>query len=392
MTNRITIVDNTLREGEQTPGVAFSVDDKLAIMNLLLDAGITFFDAAFPESAREEKEFVARARLEIPNASIGATCRLIRRSMEAAIDVGAMELFVIVPTSDVHLEKRLQISRSQMLEMMSRELAGIAADASVNIALEDAFRADEDFLFEVLDASRSVGATRVFLADTVGVVLPWKVRELVGRIRSHLPPELAIGTHFHNDFGLALANSLAAIEAGATHPTASMNGLGERAGNTDLTQLSAATRFLLNRSCPVKLDRLRTVGEFLMKKTGILVSQTAPFTGFNAFRHTSGIHVHGFLSDRKTYEAIDPSDLGARSQLVLGKHSGRSHIRHLLADRVGLTEEQVGKILRKVKESSLLPEHSARRAELYEAYTRFNNEDLGVNEDEILTLLDAEDW
>ena len=358
-------------------------------MRLLTDAGIRHFDAAFPESSPEEKEFVRLARTEVPDAVIGCSCRLIRDSVELAMGLGAHELFVIVPVSDIHLEKRLKITRPELLASMQSVLEGIPGERLVNLALEDVFRADEVFQQEVLQCACELGVQRVFLADTVGNQLPWQVRRFVARIREDLPREIDIGTHFHNDFGLALANSLAAVEAGASFPTAAVNGLGERAGNTDIALLAAAARFLMDRPTTANLAQLQEASELVARRTGILVAQNAPITGFNAFRHTSGTHVHGYLSDKTTYEAFDPAAAGGIPKLVLGKHSGRAHIRHLVADRK-LAAGQIDDILARVKARALHRSGTGDSERLHDEFVRFN-EQLGISEEEVARLMDEEE-
>lgn len=360
---------------------------KLAILERLVDAGIELFDAAFPESSPDEAAFLAEAVKRFPAARLGASCRLIRGALMAAVATGANELFAVVPVSDVHLEKRLGIDRPRMLERLVAELDGIRRHASLNVVLEDAFRADPVFVAQCAALSAGLGARRVFLSDTVGVVLPWKVKSLVRSVRDAIPREVDLGSHFHDDFGLGLANSLAAVEAGATHPTAAVNGLGERAGNTDLAQLAAAISLLMGRECGVRLDRLRPLSDFVMRISGILVSQRSPITGYNAFRHTSGVHVHGMLADRHTYEGFDPEVLGAKRELVLGKHSGRRHIRHLLGGSDDLSPELVERVLKAVKQASRATSGNWAEA-LYEVFRRFNEECLGFSEDEFQALVE----
>ncbi|MBM4356072.1 MAG: homocitrate synthase [Deltaproteobacteria bacterium] len=382
---RLVLVDNTLREGEQTPGVAFSAEQKLEILGLLVAAGITFVDAAFPESSEDERRFLGLAALRFPDVALGASCRLRAGSLQLAADSGARELFVVVPVSDMHLEQRLGLDRERLLARMAEALVP-PLPARVNVALEDAFRADPTFVLQAVRRAVELGASRIFLADTVGVVLPWEVGGLVGQVLEALPSGTALGTHFHNDFGLATANTLAALTAGATHPTAAVNGLGERAGNSDLAQVAAAAELLLGRPAGVRLDRLRHLSARIAELTGIVVPQTAPLTGFNAFRHTSGIHVHGMLRDRHTYEGADPERFGTEHSLVLGRHSGRRHLRHLLP---GLSEKRLGQLLQAVKLRALRRERGDGAAELLDRLDRFNRECLGIGEEELAELLEG---
>ena len=188
---------------------------------------------------------------------------------------------------------------------------------------------------------------------------------MVRTVMGEFHERIVLGTHFHNDFGLATANTLAALEEGATLPTASVNGLGERAGIADLAQVAAAAKKLLAATHTVRLDRVRALSTHLARLTGIVVSQNAPVTGHNAFRHTSGIHVHGMLTDPSTYEALDGKCFGTNTELILGKHSGRHHLRHLL-DESGLDapEELVEDLLQQVKAEAADP----RRREALRAF------------------------
>lgn len=383
----MTLIDNTLREGEQTPGVAFSVADKMELAAELIAAGIDFLDAAMPESFVDEKEFLRLASKEFPDVRLGASTRLIRESILRAHEEGAREVFVIVPISDVHILKRLKTTRDGLLARMESQLSSVASQVSVNIALEDAFRASPEFLIRAVQQARDLGASRVFLSDTVGMVSPWQVEPVVHAVRMAAGGKLGIGVHFHNDMGLALANTLTAIRAGADYPTAALNGLGERAGNTDLVQLAAASRFLLLRETGVRIDLLRDAALTVMRKTGILLAQNAPITGHNAFRHTSGMHVHGMLEDKGTYEGIAPESIGASSQLVLGKHSGRSHLRHLLPSDANLSPQQLSKLLHSIKRHSISDEKDERISQLVEAFEQFNRTTLGLGETDFAGLL-----
>ncbi len=369
---KITIIDSTLREGEQTPGVAFTAEEKVEIVRLLADAGVTHFDAATAESSDEDAHFIAMAMDQVPDVKLGVSCRLRPSALRLAAATGAADLFVIVPTSDIHLEKRLRMSQSDLLE----ELTGAIADRPdpcprINIALEDAFRTTPYFILQCIEKALEAGATRFFVSDTVGTTTPRGVRRMVRTVMSEFRDRIELGTHFHNDFGLATANTLAALEEGATLPTASVNGLGERAGIADLAQVAASARKLLGATHTVRLDRMRAVSTQLARLTGITVSQNSPITGHNAFQHTSGIHVHGMLIDPATYEALDGQCFGAKTELILGKQSGRHHLRHLL-DEAGLEapDDLVEALLQQVKAEAANP----RRREALRAFSdRFDD-------------------
>lgn len=378
------LIDNTLREGEQTPGVAFQVDEKLDLIRALVEAGIRRFDAAFPDADRLEGEFLERARLACPEAVLGASCRLLRASLEHARDVGAHEAFVVVPMSEMHLARRLHLAPAELPARLDAELGG-GGPLRLNVVLEDAFRADPGFVERMARHVAGMGVDKVFLADTVGCMLPWQVALLVQRVRAALPATVGLGTHFHNDLGLALANTLAAVDAGATFVTAAVNGLGERAGNTDLLLAAVAAERLLGCSTGVVAARLVEVSRQVARLTGIIPPANAPLVGENAFRHTSGIHVHGVLADQRTYEAVPPALLGRTSELVLGRLSGHHHVRHLLAlhGRPAAPEAEVEAALERVKAASLDPARRERAAALAEAVWAFGA-GLGVRPEAVL--------
>lgn len=364
---KITIIDSTLREGEQTPGVAFTAEEKVEIVRLLADAGVTHFDAATAESSEEDARFIKMAADQVAGIQLGVSCRLLPSAMEVAATSGAHDLFVMVPTSDIHLEKRLRMSQGELLEELAGAIEGRPEPGPrINIALEDAFRTTPYFILQCIEKALEAGATRFFVSDTVGTTTPRGVRRMVRTVMNEFRGRIELGTHFHNDFGLATANTLAALEEGATLPTASVNGLGERAGIADLAQVAAAAKKLLGASHSVHLDKMRAVSAQLARLTGIIVAQNSPLTGHNAFQHTSGIHVHGMLIDPATYEALDGKCFGARTELILGKQSGRHHLRHLL-DEAGLDapDDLVEALLQQVKAEASDP----RRREALRAFS-----------------------
>ncbi len=355
---KITVIDNTLREGEQTPGVTLSVSDKLEILTALSDAGVAIADMSMPVTHPDEETAVREAvAMELP-MRIGASVRAIRDEAELALKCGAQEIFVIAPVSDVHLENRLRISRNELLrrvEDLSRLID--QAGAVCNIVAEDASRSDIPFIVDAFEAGRA-HSSRFFICDTVGLMAPGCVRDMVSRSKEALGPEFELGVHCHNDFGLATANTVAAIEEGALAPTMTVNGIGERAGNASLVEVVMIAQALFKLDTGIRAEKLVGLSKLVEEKTGFLIPSHAPLVGANSFRHESGIHVDGISKNRAAYEPFDPVTLDRFSEIVGGKHSGKSYVVKKLAERgVVADDETIDRILKQAKEKSLVRHH-----------------------------------
>ncbi|WP_188316328.1 LeuA family protein [Solihabitans fulvus] len=328
----VEVIDCTLRDGEQTPGVWFTVEEKVHLAEALSAAGVRVLDAGFPASSGADLEAMQEMRHRGVRASIGATARPLPQDVAAAEKAGADEVFMFMPTSDLRLRETLGITRDQASEIMragAREVLG--RGMGLNVVFEDATRADPEHMAALVDEVCSDGtAARLILADSVGCAHPAGMRKLVRFLAERLDPAVAICTHAHNDFGLATANTLAAVEAGARAITCTVNGIGERAGNADLAECLAALTHLHGIEHGVDPESLPALSRLVERISGIHMSATKPVTGFNVYRHESGLHVDSMLKNTASYEFLPASWTGGERAYVLGKHSGTSLVRHIL--------------------------------------------------------------
>lgn len=328
----VEVIDCTLRDGEQTPGVWFTVEEKVRLATLLAEAGIGLLDAGFPGASDADLEAMREMRRSGVTARLGATARPLRRDIAAARKADADEVFMFMPTSDLRLQETLGITRDQAAELMRTGVAEILDEGmAVNVVFEDATRADPEHLARLVDELCAPGTvSRLVLADSVGCARPEGIRTLVRELAGRLDPEIVLCTHAHNDYGLATANTLAAVDAGARAITCTVNGIGERAGNADLAECLAALTHLYGVRHGVLADRLPLLSRFVERASGIHMSPTKPVTGYNVYRHESGVHVDSMLKDSRSYEALPPAWTGREREYVLGKHSGAAVVRHVL--------------------------------------------------------------
>ena len=348
----IRILDTTLRDGEQTPGLAFKPEDKLKIAKLLEELGVDSIEAGFPVVSEGEFKAVKMISKEISGSEIIALCRCSKIDIDKAIDADVDAVHIFIATSDIHLQYKLKISREEAL-MRAIEAVEYAKSHGliIEFSAEDATRSDWNFLIKFFQEIVNAGVHRIDIADTVGVTWPSKMYQLVRFVKENVKGNYILSVHCHNDFGMATANSIAAIEAGADQVHVTVNGLGERAGNAPLEEVVCAIHFLLGLKTNVKLHLIKKVCEEVSKITGIPIPPNKPIIGVNAFSHESGIHVHGIISHPLTYEPINPELIGASRRIALGKHSGKHAVEYILKQLgIELNEEIVDRVLKKVKE------------------------------------------
>ena len=346
--DRILIFDTTLRDGEQSPGFTMSAPQKIAFAHALADLGVDVIEAGFPNSSPADFGAVQTIAREVRGASIAALARCHPGDIEAcarALDGAASpRIHAFISTSPLHREHKLNMSRQQVIEhaIMGVELARKHVD-DVEFSAEDAFRTEREFLVEVFNAAVAAGARTLNVPDTVGYATPIEIRTLFEYLRANVQGAegVVFSAHCHNDLGLAVANSLAAIEGGARQVECTINGIGERAGNAALEELVMALKVRGGwYAADTRIDttKLLETSRLLSRVTGIQVQRNKAVVGLNAFAHESGIHQHGMLKHRDTYEIMRPQDVGwPDSQLVLGRHSGRAAV----ADRL----RQLGYVL-----------------------------------------------
>jgi isopropylmalate/citramalate/homocitrate synthase-like protein len=343
------IYDTTLRDGEQSPGVCFSPDQKLEIAKKLEEVGISQFEAGFPVICQEEMRAVKKITEENLGALVLTLARTMEKDIDACIDSGSDGIITFIATSDIHLKYKLRINREDVIQKVVKAVEYSKAHFEfVQLACEDATRTELSFLTTVCKIAEEAGADRVSLADTVGMASPEKMTNLVREVKNKV--KIPIAVHCHNDFGLALANSLAAINAGAKAVSCTVNGIGERAGNTPLEELVMALKYLYGIDLKLKTEKFKELSELVSKYSKVPVPLSKPIVGENAFKHESGIHVSGVLENPSTYEPFDPAEVGQKRKISLGKHSGLKALKYKL-DKMGLKipEERQKEILDIIK-------------------------------------------
>ena len=332
----ITIYDTTLRDGEQTPGVCFSLDEKLEIARKLDQFKIHQIEAGFPIVSEKERESVKTIANEGFDATILGLTRTKTEDIDAALDCDVDGIITFVGTSDIHLDHKMHITRQDAINL-SETAVDYAKDHGLFVAFsaEDATRTDIEFLKRIYGKAQECGADRVHIADTTGAITPqgidYLVRELVKDI------DIDIAVHLHNDFGLAVINSIVGVLAGAKAVSTTVNGIGERAGNASLEELIMAMKILYGK-------------DYGSKASGLPIPYNKPVVGNNVFRHESGIHVDAVIEEPLCYEPYLPELVGQKRQLVLGKHSGCRAVRAKLNEcELDVTNDELIEIVRQVK-------------------------------------------
>ncbi len=353
---KVFIWDETLRDGEQTPGVVLSMDEKIEIAKLLDEVGVSVVVVGYPAVSRHEMEIVSGiAREGLSHARVGAPARAVKEDIDACIKADVQEIPIFIPTTDFRLKYQLRMTREQLLDRLA-ECVSYAKEHGVTVTYiaEDSTRSDLDFLCQAYRTAIDAGADRICVADTVGFVRPRVMTYIMRGIKERLWTEsrykVPIAVHCHNDFGLATANTLAAIEEGATFPHVCVNGYGERAGNAALEEVVMALEELYGVDTGVRTESLYHLCQVVERDFMIPLPIHKAICGDNAFTHSSGIHSHGQLSHSMTYEPINPRRVGRRRRFHLGKFVGRRFIEHLLKmGGVRATPEQVKEIATRVK-------------------------------------------
>ncbi|MFO1025472.1 MAG: homocitrate synthase [Acetobacteraceae bacterium] len=319
-----------MRDGEQTPGIAFTTDEKAAIAAALDAALVDEIEAGTPAMGDAEVEAIAAAMASAPNARVAAWCRMTEADVAAALRAGVRYANLSVSVSDRQIAAKYPGGRQEVLDRIAR-VVPLALDAGLTVSVggEDSSRADEDFLYRVLDAIAAAGAYRFRFADTLGVLSPFATETTFRALRART--DLALEFHGHDDLGLATANTLAALQGGATHASVVVLGLGERAGNAALEQVAVAIPRLGMGSVRTVMHELTNLADVVAAAARRPIPQGQPIVGDTAFTHESGIHVSGLLRDPGTYEALDPALFGRERRILLGKHSGSASLQDALA-------------------------------------------------------------
>jgi D-citramalate synthase len=347
----VRFLDTTLRDGEQTPGVSLTPAKKLNIARQLDLLGVEVIEAGFAAVSEGEARGVKLIASEGLEAEICSATRGVMRDIDIAIDCGVDSVNIIVPVSDLHIEQKLGKSREEVLVMMEKAIShakdhGLIAELSA----EDGSRTDMPSLKEVIRRAIDVNVDRIAPCDTVGILTPEKTRSWFGELRQEFP-DVVFSVHCHDDFGLAVANSVAALSVGVDQVHGTINGVGERAGNASLEEIAVALKVLYDVDTNVKTELLYETSQLVSRLMGILVQPNKAIVGANAFAHESGIHTHAILRNPLTYEAIRPELVGAARSIVSGKHAGSAGVSSSLG-KLGLepSDDEFKEIYKRVKE------------------------------------------
>jgi 2-isopropylmalate synthase len=360
--DRVIFFDTTLRDGEQSPGASMNVAEKLRIASQLEKLGVDVMEAGFPAASQGDFEAVQAISAKIKNVQVAGLARTSKEDLDRAWgaikEAAHPRIHTFIATSDIHMKHKLKMERDEVIKtaIESVRYAKGFTD-NVEFSAEDASRSDRDFLCKVLEAAIEAGATTVNIPDTVGYALPTEFGDLIRYIKEHTPNihKAVISVHCHNDLGLATANTMAGLIAGARQAEVTVNGIGERAGNTSLEEVAMSIhtrKSLLDFSIGINTVEIWPISRLVSMITGIVVQPNKAIVGANAFAHEAGIHQDGVLKNRMTYEIMAPETVGLTSnRMVLGKHSGRHAFRDkLLSLGYDLTKEEIDKLFKKMKD------------------------------------------
>ncbi len=346
----VKFLDTTLRDGEQTPGVSLIPENKLRIAQRLDELGVDFIEAGFAAVSEGEMEAVSLIARQGLRAKVASAARGTISDIDAVLKSGASTICMIIPTSDLHIESKLRKTRADILKT-TEDCIGYAKAHGLIVELlaEDATRSDFDYLTKVFLRAVDAGVDRITPCDTVGILTPEKTVEYFTKLKEKIT--IPIGVHCHNDFGMAVANSVAALGAGAEEVHATINGLGERAGNAALEEIVIALRMLYKIDLNIKTQMLYSTSQLVSRLTGVHTQPNKAVVGENAFTHESGIHTQGVLANPLTYEPIAPELVGTTRRIAAGKHSGTNAVRADLAN-MGLKpdEKQFKEIYQRIKD------------------------------------------
>ncbi|WP_394348676.1 LeuA family protein [Halovivax sp.] len=347
----VRVFDTTLRDGEQTPGTSFSTDDKREIAAILDEMGTHVIEAGFPVNSEAEFEAVREIAASTSTTACGLA-RVVDADVEAALETGVEMVHAFASTSDVQIEDSMHATREEVIERSVAAVERIVeAGATCMFSPMDATRTDEAFLIEVIEAVTEAGTHWINVPDTCGVATPHRFADLIETVTAHT--DARVDVHTHDDFGLATANALAGIEAGADQAQVSVNSIGERAGNAAYEEFVMAVESVYQADTGIDTTRIAELSRIVETASGVGTPVNKPVVGANAFSHESGIHAAGVIENADTFEpgVMTPEMVGARRRLVMGKHTGTHSVRERLRERgYAPTDEQVRTVTRRVKD------------------------------------------
>ena len=371
---KIYIVDTTLRDGEQTAGVVFSNEEKIRIARYLDQIGVDQIEVGIPVMGGDEKKSIIEIVQMGLKPSIMAWNRAVISDIKESLDCGVDAVAISISTSDIHIQHKLQTTREEVLRMMS-DAVKFAKDNNlyVSVNAEDASRSDLDFLAEFALIAKHAGADRLRFCDTVGTLNPLTTFRYIKTL--HDAVGLEIEMHTHNDFGMATANSLSGVYAGANHVGVTINGLGERAGNSCLQEVIMGLKYLMNVNINYNTTIFREVAQYVAVASGRELPVSKPIVGSNIFAHESGIHGDGVLKNPLTYEAFKPEEVGLERQIIIGKHSGTASIRSKFNEYlIELSNDDAKEILARVRQMSIDKKRSLFDKEVVYIYEEIKRE------------------
>jgi len=353
MNKKIIFVDTTLRDGEQTAGVVFAKREKIQIAKMLDNLGVDQLEVGIPVMGGEEQEAIQEIVKANLNASIMAWNRAVVGDIKESIKCGVDAVAISISTSDIHINHKLKSTREKVLQDMIT-----AADYAksfglyVSVNAEDASRTDFDYLCEFALAAKKAGANRLRYCDTVGILNPIKTYEIIKALKEAV--DMDIEMHTHDDFGMATANAIAGIMAGATHVGVTVNGLGERAGNAALEEVGMALKHLLKYEIGLNTTKFLELSRYVSQASNRELPAWKAIVGTNMFAHESGIHADGTLKNPQTYEVFDPKEVGLERQIIIGKHSGTAAIKQKFREYSTEISDQVAQdLLERVRNASI---------------------------------------
>jgi 2-isopropylmalate synthase len=360
VSRRISILDTTLRDGEQSPGIALQPDEKAAIAEQLERLGVDVVEAGFPGASPGDFEGVRAVARSVERPIVAAFARAVREDLDAAAESLAAakrsRIHIVLATSPIHMERKLGLEPAEVLARARFAVAHAAERADeVEFSCEDATRSEPEFVARVCRVVIEAGASVVNLPDTVGYALPHQYASFLADARRRCPElrGVTLSAHCHDDLGLAVANSLAAVQAGAQQVECTVNGIGERAGNASLEEIVVALKVRSDHfdvETGIDTEQITASSRLVSELTGYVVQRNKAVVGANAFAHEAGIHQDGMLKDARTYQIIDPAEVGVRMTLPLGKHSGRHAFASACAERgIHLSGEDLNAAFRRFK-------------------------------------------
>jgi homocitrate synthase NifV len=376
-TTSILVTDSTLRDGEQTPGIAFNLDEKVAIALALEQAGVDEIEVGIPAMGDDEIASIAEVGRAIRHSTAMCWGRMTRSDVDAALRTGLKRVSLSVPLSDVMIKAKMQ-GDPNLVKTRIRDVVPYALDRGLQVAMggEDSSRANLDFVCEAIEEAEKVGVLRLRFADTTGMLDPFRTCAIFQRLRRDT--NLALEFHGHDDLGLATANTLAAIHGGATWASVCVLGLGERAGNAALEEVVTALHKVSNFRTNIRFEQLPALADLVARASRRAIPPNKPIVGEAVFSHESGIHVDGLLKNPETYEALSPGMFGRKRQLVLGRHSGTAAVINALRSlELPCDEQCVKSVLEQVRQHAAAAKRVVTSDELREFHSKASNANTG---------------